>query len=157
MVENSEPEDARNGTGYVSGLKESTTNDAVTLFFENTRRTGGEDLREEKGYKRISSRDFSFQDLRVTLKKASETPLYLENNLLKVSDVFEPTHDRSILLAKHLNPKTSKETLQHFVEAKKRVEVFNIVYGKGDKAIVILKSEIGRFMRLFFYDRWSKA
>ena len=87
----------------------------------------------------------------MVLKKASETPLCLEGNLLKVSDVFEPTHDRSILLAKNLNPKTSKETFQHFVEAKKRVDVFNIVYGKGDKAIVILKSEIGRFMRPIFY------
>ena len=54
-MEDSEPEDPGNATIYVSGLKESTTKDAVTLFFENKRRTGGGDLCEEKGYKRISA------------------------------------------------------------------------------------------------------
>ena len=55
LVEDCEPKDAENATIYVSGLKESTTKDAVTLFFENKRRTGGGDLREGKeGYKRIS-------------------------------------------------------------------------------------------------------
>ena len=88
----------------------------------------------------------------MVLKKASETQLELEGNLLKVSDVFVPTHDRSILLAKHLNPKTSKETFQNFVEATKCVDVFNIVFGKDNKAIVVLKSEIGRFMRPNFYS-----
>ena len=148
VVEESEPEDSGNATIYVSGLKESTTKDAVTLFFENKKRTGGEDLCEGKeGYKRMSDTvaRLTFESSKVAqmvLKKASETPLNLEGNLLKVSDVFEPTHDRSILLAKNLNPKTSQETFQNFVEAKKRVDVFNIVYGKGNKAIVILKSEI---------------
>ncbi|CAB3992453.1 poly [ADP-ribose] polymerase 14-like isoform X2 [Paramuricea clavata] len=65
-------------------------------------------------------------------------------NVLKVSTVFEPTHDRSILLAKNLNPKTSKETLQKFVESKKNVDVFNVVFGKDGKAIVILKNEIDK-------------
>ena len=55
VAEDSEAEDAGNATIYVSGLKESTTEDAVTLFFENKRRSGGGDLREGKeGYKRIS-------------------------------------------------------------------------------------------------------
>ena len=149
VVEESEPKISGNGTGYVSGLKESTTKDAVTLFFQNKKRTGGGDLCEGKeGCKRISDTiarlEFdSSKASQMVLKKASQTPLYLDGNLLKVSHLFEPTHDRSILLAKNLNPKTSKETLQNFVEAKKRADVFNIVYGKGDKAIVILKSEIG--------------
>jgi hypothetical protein len=77
------------------------------------------------------------------LTKANETPLKLEGNVLKVSTVFEPTHDRSILLAKNLNPKTSKETFQNFVESTKSVEVLNVVLGKDGKAIVILKNEIG--------------
>ena len=55
-MEDNEAEDAGNATVYVSGLKESTTEDAVTLFFENKRRSGGGDLREGKeGYKRISN------------------------------------------------------------------------------------------------------
>jgi hypothetical protein len=64
--------------------------------------------------------------------------------VLKVSTVFEPTHDRSILLAKNLNPKTSKETFQTFMESTKSVNVFNVVLGKDGKAIVILKNEIGK-------------
>ena len=53
--EESELEDDENRTIYVSGLKESTTEDAVTLFFENRRRSGGGDLCEGKErYKRIS-------------------------------------------------------------------------------------------------------
>ena len=80
------------------------------------------------------------------LKKANETPLKLENNVLKVSAVFEPTHDRSILLAKNLNPKTSKETFQNFVESTKSVDVLNVILGKDGKAIVILKNEIGKCM-----------
>jgi hypothetical protein len=54
-VQGNEAEDAGTATIYVSGLKERTTEDAVTLFFENKRRSGGGDLREGKeGYKRIS-------------------------------------------------------------------------------------------------------
>ena len=55
-VEDSEPQDAGNATVYVSGLKESTTTDTVTLFFENKKRSGGGKLCEGKeGYKRISN------------------------------------------------------------------------------------------------------
>jgi hypothetical protein len=78
------------------------------------------------------------------LKKANETSLKLEGNLLKVSSVFEPTHDRSILLAKNINPETNEETFKSFVEVKKKADVLNVVYGKDGKAIVILKNEIGR-------------
>ena len=42
-------------TIYVSGLKDSTTIDAITFFFENKKRTGGGDLYEGKeGFKRLS-------------------------------------------------------------------------------------------------------
>ena len=52
----SQPEDAGNATIYVSGFKESSTKDAITLFFENKRRTGGGELCEGKeGYKRLSA------------------------------------------------------------------------------------------------------
>ena len=71
--------------------------------------------------------------------------------MLKVSTVFEPTHDRSILLAKNFNPKTSKETLQNFVESTKSVDVLNVVLGKDGKAIVILKNEIGRVHMLWVW------
>jgi hypothetical protein len=60
-----------------------------------------------------------------------------------VSTVFEPTHDRSILLAKNINPETKEETFKSFVEVKKKVDVLNVVMGKNGKAIVILKREIG--------------
>jgi hypothetical protein len=66
-----------------------------------------------------------------------------------MSAVFEPKHDRSILLAKNLNPRTSKVTLQIFVKATQCVDVFNVVSGKDGKAIVIL-SETGRCMLLIF-------
>jgi hypothetical protein len=41
----------------VSGLRKETTKDAVTLFFENKKRSGGGELCEgpgEEGYKRVS-------------------------------------------------------------------------------------------------------
>ena len=42
-------------TIYVSDLKDSTTTDAITYFFENKKRTGGGDLCEGKeGFKRLS-------------------------------------------------------------------------------------------------------
>ena len=84
-------------------------------------------------------------DARGVLEKAKETPLLLEGNFLTVSSVFVPTHDQSILLAKNLNPKTNKETFKNFIESTKNADVFNIVFGKDDKAIVILKSAIGGF------------
>jgi hypothetical protein len=55
--EDSEAEDAGNATIYVSGLRKETTKDAVTLFFENKKRSGGGELCEgpgEEGYKRVS-------------------------------------------------------------------------------------------------------
>ena len=92
------------------------------------------------------------------LKKAEETPLKLEGNVLTVSPVLEPTHDQSILLVNNLNPKTSKETLKDFIEATKNADVFEVIFGKDGKAIVILKNEIGEKMhqcliisRLFFH------
>ena len=63
---------------------------------------------------------------------------------MTVSSEFIPTHDQSILLAKNLSPKTtSKETFKNFVESTKNADVFNVVFGKDHKAIVILKSTIG--------------
>jgi hypothetical protein len=85
------------------------------------------------------------------ITKANEKPLTLEGNVLKVSTVFEPTHDRSILLAKNLNPKTNKETFQNFVESTKNSDVLNVVLGKDGKAIVILKNEIGRVHMLWVW------
>ena len=42
-------------TIYVSGIKDSTTTDAITYFFENKKRTGGGNLREGKeGFKKLS-------------------------------------------------------------------------------------------------------
>jgi hypothetical protein len=61
-----------------------------------------------------------------------------------VSTEFVPTHDRSILLAKNINPETNAETFKSFVEVKKKADVLNVFMGKDGTAIVILKSEIGR-------------
>jgi hypothetical protein len=56
--EDSQPEDAANAVKiiYVSDIKDSTTEDSITLFFENRKRSGGGDLYEGKeGYKRLSA------------------------------------------------------------------------------------------------------
>ena len=84
-------------------------------------------------------------DAKNVLEKAKETPFQLEGNYLTVSSVFVPTHDQSILMARNLSPKTNKETFKNFVESTKNADVFNIVFGKDGKAIVILKSAIGGF------------
>lgn len=83
-------------------------------------------------------------DAQSVLKKAEETPLELEGNVLTVSSALEPTHDQSILLVKNLNPKTSKETLKNFVESTKNADVLKVVFGEDGTAIVILNNEIGR-------------
>lgn len=42
-------------TIYVSGFKETTSQDAISMFFESKKRSGGGDLREgENGFKRLS-------------------------------------------------------------------------------------------------------
>ena len=88
------------------------------------------------------------------LEKGKETPLQLEGNFLTVSSVFLHdqsmllTHDQSMLLAKNLSPKTNKETFKNFVESTKNADVFNVVFGKDGKAIVILKGAIGGFLYL---------
>ena len=87
-------------------------------------------------------------DAQNVVTKANERPLKLEDNVLKVSTVFEPTHDRSILLAKNLNSRTKEETFRSFVEVTKSADVFNVVFGKAGKAIVILKTEIGVYILL---------
>ena len=80
------------------------------------------------------------------LEKAKEAPLQLEGNTLTVSSVFVPTHDQSILLAKNLNPNTNEETFKNFVESTKNSDVFNVVFGKDGKAIVILRTAVGGFL-----------
>jgi hypothetical protein len=54
----SQPEDTASAvkTIYVSDIKDSTTEDSITLFFENKKRSGGGDLCDGKeGYKRLSA------------------------------------------------------------------------------------------------------
>ena len=63
------------------------------------------------------------------------------------------THDRSILLAKNVSPKTSRETFKNFIESTKNVDVLDIVLGKDGKAIIILKDAIGEFMLRLFINR----
>ena len=92
-----------------------------------------------------------FQDVQSILKRANERPLQLDGNVVKVSTEFEPTYYTSILLVKNLNPKTSEETLKNFVESTKNTEVWNVVLGKDNKAIVILKTEIG-ILTFFMYN-----
>jgi hypothetical protein len=56
--EDSQPEDTANAvkTIFVSDIKDSTTEDSITLFFENRKRSGGGDLCEGKEkYKRLSA------------------------------------------------------------------------------------------------------
>ena len=77
------------------------------------------------------------------LEKAKKAALQLEENTLKVSSVFVPTLDQSILLAKNLNPNTNEETFKNFVESTKNADVFNVVFGKDGKAVVILRTAIG--------------
>ena len=63
------------------------------------------------------------------------------------------THDRSILLAKNVSPKTSRETFKNFIESTRNVDVLDIVLGKDGKAIIILKDAIGEFMLRLFINR----
>ena len=63
-----------------------------------------------------------------------------------MSSVFVLTHDQSILLVKNLNPKTSQQRLKNFVQSAKNADVFNVVLGKNGKAIVILRTAIGKFL-----------
>ncbi|XP_028411312.1 uncharacterized protein LOC114533887 isoform X2 [Dendronephthya gigantea] len=136
-------------TIYVGGIKETTTRDSVCLFFENKRRTGGGELCEgNQGYKRISPTVarltfLSSKVVKEILRKSNQMRFMLDGNLLRVTTEFEPTHDRSILLVKNLNPSTTKETLKDCVETMKNADVFNVILGEDGKAIVILKSEIG--------------
>ena len=47
--------ESENATIYVSGIKDSSTTDAISFFFENKKRTGGGELCEgKKGFKRLS-------------------------------------------------------------------------------------------------------
>ena len=86
------------------------------------------------------------------LEKAKEAPLQLDGNTLTVSSVFVPTHDQSILLAKNLNPNTNGETFKNFVESTKNADVFNVVFGKDGKAIVILRTAIGGLLFVVNFD-----
>ena len=86
------------------------------------------------------------------LEKAKEAPLQLDGNTLTVSSVFVPTHDQSILLAKNLNPNTNEETFKNFVESTKNADVFNVVFGKDGKAIVILRTAIGGLLFVVNFD-----
>ena len=53
--EDSQPEDAGNATIYVSGIKESTSEDTIIYFFENKKSGGGDLCEGEEGYKRLSA------------------------------------------------------------------------------------------------------
>jgi hypothetical protein len=56
--EDSQPEDTASAVKiiYVSDIKDSTTDDSITLFFGNKKRSGGGDLcKGKEGYKRLSA------------------------------------------------------------------------------------------------------
>ena len=85
------------------------------------------------------------------IKRAKDKPLQLEGNLLTVST--ELMLDRSILLAKNVSPKTSRETFKNFIESTRNVDVLDIVWGEDGKAIIILEDAIGEFMLRLFLNR----
>ncbi|XP_028405587.1 uncharacterized protein LOC114528176 isoform X2 [Dendronephthya gigantea] len=143
----SQDDDSGNTTIYVSGLGSSTTNESITHFFESKKRTGGGDLcKGKKGIERVAPTVarltfVSSKDAQNVLQKSKEEPLRLGGNLLNVSTAFESIYDKSILLAKNLNPQTDIETFTSFVQFKRNVDVCNVVLGEEGKAIVILNDE----------------
>ncbi|XP_046838994.1 uncharacterized protein LOC124433277 [Xenia sp. Carnegie-2017] len=141
-------DDEDKATIYVSGFKESCTNDSITLFFENKRRCGGGELRDgKKGFTRLSPTVarltyVSLKDAENVLKKAKETLLVHEESPLQVTADYVPTEDRSILMVTNLSPDINVETLKNFVESKKNTFVLKIFLGKHGKAVVILEEEM---------------
>ena len=74
---------------------------------------------------------------------------------LEVNTEFEPTLDRTILLARNLNSKTDEETFKNFIEVRKKSDVFNVVAGKNGKAIVILKGNSDYLGRSNSKRKWG--
>ncbi|XP_046856480.1 uncharacterized protein LOC124449563 isoform X3 [Xenia sp. Carnegie-2017] len=141
-------DDEDKATIYVSGLKESTIDETIILFFENKRRTGGGELRDGKeGFERLSPTVArltyaSSKDAENVLKKAKETPFVHEGRPLQVTADYVPTEDRSILMVTNLSPDINVETLKNFVESMKNTVVLKIFLGKHGKAVVVLEEEM---------------
>ncbi|XP_046856440.1 uncharacterized protein LOC124449537 isoform X2 [Xenia sp. Carnegie-2017] len=141
-------DDKQKATIYVSGLKESCTEELITLLFENEKKCGGGYLRDGKeGFERLSPTVarltyVSPKDAENVLKRAKEKLLVLNGCSVQVTADYIPTEDRSILMVTNLSPDTNVETLKNFVEIKKQTDVIKIVLGKHGKAVIILQEEI---------------
>ena len=61
-AEMSPPQDVWDGkTIEVSGLKASTTNDTIKLFFESNKRSGGDTVKEILRHKQVTSASVTFE------------------------------------------------------------------------------------------------
>ncbi|KAL9972369.1 hypothetical protein ACROYT_G018654 [Oculina patagonica] len=142
--ENEEAQESR--TIEVSGLATTTTKDSITMFFENTRRTGGGEVEHVDFTPDLGIAVVTFVKSESARGVVNKGKLALDNAQLKVTikqPVKKPPTDTTKLLVKGLSDKTTSDGLQCYMEVVSRLEVLSIEFGEQGCALVTFNETYG--------------
>ncbi|KAL9972377.1 hypothetical protein ACROYT_G018663 [Oculina patagonica] len=123
----------------VTGLAPSTTKDSITMFFENTKRTGGGEVEHVNFLPDLGIAVVTFVKAESVRGVVNKGRLTLDDAQLKVTikqPVKKPPIDTTRLVVKGLSDKTTSDGLQYYMEVVSGVEVLSIEFGQEGCALV---------------------
>ena len=132
-------------TVIVRGLSPQTTDQAVQLFFENQRRTGGGEIENlERCQPDVAH--ITFVKAEVATRVLKNVKLELEGYQLQLKEkqpkLFLPK-DRKRLYVENINPNTTKDSLMNYMEVRTHKEVCETQFGDNGNALLVFSEEPG--------------
>ncbi|XP_061194487.1 protein mono-ADP-ribosyltransferase PARP14-like [Saccostrea echinata] len=135
----------------VRGVSERTTTDTVEMYFENTRRSGGGDIKnmeEKEGVFYIVFEDESV--IENVLRKRHK----IDGTAIQVCRYVPPPPPKPVpmypnkVFIKNISEKTTKDGLENFLEAKTSITPTSIEYGEIEGAALVTFEEDLDFEKL---------
>ncbi|XP_078371828.1 protein mono-ADP-ribosyltransferase PARP14-like isoform X2 [Oculina patagonica] len=123
----------------VTGLAPATTKDSITMFFENTKRTGGGEVEHVDFMPDLEIAVVTFVKAESARGVVNKGRLTLDDAQLKVTikpPEKKPPTDTRKLLVKGLSDRTTLDGLQCYMEVVSRLEVLSIEFGEQGCALV---------------------
>ncbi|KAK3095440.1 hypothetical protein FSP39_014712 [Pinctada imbricata] len=141
-----EEEDEDDGcTIEVRGVKPSTTDDNIEMFFENKRKSGGEG--EVKMKKEEEDDEIvyyvTFESKEVAERVLSKKSLKLDGAELEVKLYKPPPPPKPVPMYENrvfingFGPATTKDSLENFLEAKAHANVLDVTYGEEEGTALV--------------------
>ncbi|KAL3863575.1 hypothetical protein ACJMK2_005326 [Sinanodonta woodiana] len=117
----------------VCGIAKSISKDALEMFFENTRKSGGGDIENLEWERKKGEAFITFKDPSVVqrvLEKQRREPFSLEKSDLSVEEYVPPPPDPLRLFLKNLSAGITEECLSLYLEPRCNALPTKIIFGR---------------------------